>query len=191
MNTGNKILAVSCIFMIFSGCSQKNNSREIINGISLGMTKEEVFEIYGDNYIYDEETYKNTVEYGYSLERADVFDVDIETQVFFEFSTDNKLICYGYHIGRTGDYYDSDFPYSENELVGAYDKIYEKLSEWYGESSVEENAYSDSGIIKNNSWKNEQGSVWFVVGVNMWSDSEPASYEKGVNEIVLSCSVSD
>lgn len=184
---------ISCIILF--GCSQKNpepEKHEIISGISLGMTKEEVFEVYGDNYIYNEEryTYGNTVEYGYSVDRVDVFDMDIQTQVFFEFENDDKLTCYGYHIGRIGDYYDSSFPYSENELVEAYDKIYEKLTEWYGDSSGAETSYNN-GKIKENSWENEQGSIWFVVGVNMWSDGEPVSYEKGVNEIVLSCSVSE
>lgn len=190
MNKKVIISALLSISIILSGCSKQNpklENHEIINGISLGMTKEEVFEVYGDSYIYSEETYKNTVEYGYSLEKIDMFDVDIQTQVFFEFDKE-KLICYGYHIGRTGDYYDSSFPYSENELVEAYDKIYEKLTEWYGNSSGTEVVDGD-GKIKENLWETEQGSLWFIVGVNMWAVTEPVNYEKGVNEIVLSCSV--
>lgn len=189
-------LFIACI--ILSGCSMKNpepekSSKEIITGISLGMTKEEVFEVYGDNYSYTEDLKdygKNTVEYGYDIDKVDVFDVDMKTQVFFEFEDDEKLTCYGYHIGRTGEYHDSSFPYSENELVETYDKIYEKLTEWYGNNSDTE-TYSDDGVIKKNLWKNEQGEIWFVVGVNMWATGEPVSYEKGVNEIVLSCSVSE
>lgn len=196
MNKKVIIPALLSIHIILSGCSKQNPESEnhgIITGISLGMTKEEVFEIYGDNYSYTEDLRdygKNTVEYGYSVDKVDIFDTDIETQVFFEFEDDEKLTCYGYHIGRTGDYYDSSFPYSENELVEAYDKIYEKLTEWYGNSSGIEIVDGD-GKIKENSWKNEQGLLWFIVGVNMWAVTEPVSYEKGVNEIVLSCSVSE
>lgn len=62
------------------------------------MTKKEVFEIYDDNYSYTEDLrdyeYKNTVEYGYDIERK-------------------------------GDYYNLTYPYPENELTEAYDKIYQ------------------------------------------------------------------
>lgn len=192
-----KLLAVFGAFIILSGCSQKNSetedNREIIPGITLGMTKEDVFQIYGEDYLYIEDyreySYKNNVEYGYSLDKVDVFDIDMKTQMFFEFENDDKLVCYGYHIGRVGDYNDSSYPYSENELIEAYDKIYADLTEWYGESPDAENTYDNT--LKENSWKNEYGSIWFIVGVNMWSDGEPVSYEKGVNEIVLSCAVSE
>lgn len=193
-----KMLAVFGAFIILSGCSQKKSetedNKEIIPGITLGMTKEDVFKIYGDDHIYVEDYrgygYKNNVEYGYSLDRVDVFDIDLKTQVFFEFENDDKLVCYGYHIGRIGDYSDSSYPYSENELIEAYDKIYSDLTEWYGDGSVAENI-PDDGKLKENSWENDYGSIWFIVGVNMWAHSEPVSYEKGVNEIVLSCSVSE
>lgn len=57
------------------------------------MTKKEVFEIYDDNYSYTEDL-RDTVEYGYDIE-------------------------------RTGDYYNLTYPYPENELTEAYDKIYQ------------------------------------------------------------------
>ncbi len=192
-----KILStLSAVTVLLSGCAENpepDDNKGIITGISLGMTKEEVFEVYGSNYSYTEDLRdycKNTVEYGYDTDKVDVFDVDMKTQVFFEFEDDEKLTCYGYHIGRTGEYNDSSFPYSENELVENYDRIYEKLTEWYGNSSDTE-TNSDDGIIKKNIWESEQGEIWFVVGVNMWAAGEPVSYEKGVNEIVLSCSVSE
>lgn len=197
MNTAKRIFALVSSCMILSGCSstkpeQEDKAHEIIPGISLGMTKEEVFEIFGDDCIYTEDHrdygFKDNVEYGYSIDKVDVFDIDIKTQVFFEFENDDKLVCYGYHIGRTGDYYDSVFPYSESELTEAYDKILEDLTEWYGNGSSDSNSYSN-GILNENSWENEYGSIWFIVGVNMWSDGSPVSYVKGVNEIVLSCSV--
>ena len=197
MNKKIKILTLISAGIILSGCSQKNpepEKHEIIKGISLGMTKEELFEIYSDNYSYTEDRrdygYKNTVVYGYDIDKVDVFDVDMKTQMFFEFENDETLACYGYHIGCTGDYYDSSYPYSENELTENYDKIYKKLTEWYGESTSNLENYVDEGVLNENSWENEQGSIWFVVGVNMWEYGELESYEKGVNEILLSCALS-
>ncbi len=190
-----RLSALFVVCIILSGCNLKKpepqkNNMEIISGISPGMTKEEVFEIYGNNYSYNEEftDYKNTVEYVYDIDKVDIFDIDMKTQMFFEFEDDEKLVYYGYHIGRIGDYYDSSFPYSKNELVETYDKIYEKLVGLYGSNSDTE-VTDDTGIIKENLWKTKQGSIWFIVGVNMWAIDEPVSYEKGVNEIVLSCSV--
>ena len=198
MNTAKRIFTLVGSCMLLSGCGstkpeQEDKAHEIIPGISLGMKKEEVFEIFGDNYIYTEDHrnygYKNNVEYGYSIDKVDVFGVDIKTQMFFEFENNDKLVCYGYHIGRTGDYYDSVYPYSKSELTEAYDKIFEDLTEWYGSQSTGLEASYNIGILNENSWENEYGSIWFIVGVNMWSDTSPVSYEKGVNEIVLSCSV--
>lgn len=197
MSTAKKAFALVSSCILLSGCGstkpeQADKAHKIIPGISLGMTKEKVFEIFGEDCIHTEDyrdySYKNNVEYVYSVDKLDVFDIDIKTQIFFEFENDNKLVCYGYHIGRTGDYYDSVFPYSESELIEAYDSILEDLTEWYGKSSSDSD-YSSNGVLNENSWENEYGSIWFVVGVNMWSDSSPISYEKGVNEIVLSCSV--
>lgn len=196
MNILKKLFAISGVLVILSGCSQKESesgNKEIIPEISIGMTKEEVYEIYGEDYAYCEDHrelgYKDTVEYGYSIDRVDTFNIDIETQMFFEFENDEKLVCYGYHIGRTGDYYDSIYPYSESELTEAYNAIYSNLTEWYGDSESG-SEYSDQGILHENSWENEHGLIWFIVGVNMWSydNTPPEIYEKGVNEIVLSCS---
>lgn len=158
------------------------------------MTKEEVFEVYGNNYNYTEDFrdygYKDTVKYGYDIDKIDIFDVDMKTQVFFEFKDDEKLVCYGYHIGRIDDYNDSVYPYSENELTENYDRIYKKLTEWYGEGTIS-HEYEDSNILKENSWGNEQSSIWLITGVNMWAIDEPVQYEKGCNEILLSCTVSE
>ena len=191
-----KLLAVFSSFILLSGCGQvdpepEEQKNELIPGISLGMTKEEVFRTYGDDYTYNydyrDDGSKNTVEYGYSTDKPDVFDINIDTQVIFEFEDDDKLVCYGYHIGRTGDYNDSRYPYSQDELTEAYDKIYEELSEWYGSSTSDEEL-AEYGVLNNNTWETEEGSVWFIVGVNMWSTYTPDAYEKGVNEIDLSCS---
>lgn len=198
MNKKIIISALSGICIMLSGCSKQNpesENQQIITGISLGMTKEEVFEVYGDNYSYTEDRrdygYKATVEYGYDIDKVDVFDVDMKTQMFFEFENDETLVCYGYHIGRIGDYFDSSYPYSENELIENYDRIYEKLTEWYGESTSQPEKYADEGITRENSWQNEEGLLWFITGINMWHYGEPESYEKGCNEILVSCEVSE
>ena len=68
------------------------------------MKKEEVFEIFGNDCIYIEDHmdygYKNNVEYGYSIDKVDVFGVDIKTQMFFEFENDDKLIWISYRKNR-------------------------------------------------------------------------------------------
>ena len=92
MNTAKRIFALVGSCMILSGCGstkpeQEDKAHEIIPGISLGMKKEEVFELFGNDYIYIEDHidygYKNNVEYGYSIDKVDVFGVDIKTQMFF------------------------------------------------------------------------------------------------------------
>lgn len=185
-----KISAALCTLLILSGCSGEEKNQQIIPDISLGMTKDEVFKVVGSDYLYKEDNsvygYKNTMEYGYSMDKLDAFDVDIQTQMFFEFENDDKLVTYGYHIGRTGGFNESVYPYEESELTDAYDKIYKQLSDRYGEGTSSE-ANSDYGVIKENSWEHDEEEIWCVVGVNMWAVDEPESYEKGVNEIVLSC----
>lgn len=186
------IVCIAVIIALCFGNSQDNSdTKEIIPDISIGMTKEEVFEIAGADYTYSQDNrgyeYKNTVEYGYLLDSIDIFDIAMPAQMFFEFENDTTLVCYGYHIGGTGDYDALCYPYSEIELLDAYDNLYPCLCEWYGESSsVSDNA--EYGVIKENSWENESGMIWLIVGVNLWSDTVPDAYENGINEIVLSCS---
>ena len=170
--------------------------KEMISGISIGMTKDEVLaiaETMGADYAYSEDNrtygYKNTVEYGYYLDKITVFDIDIDmtAQLFLEFQDDETLVCYGCHIGGTGEYDNLSYPYSEEELLETYDNIYSQLHDWYGESVV----FSDKaeyGVIKENSWYSETDTIWFIVGTNLWADTKPDHYEDGVNEIVLSCS---
>lgn len=187
-------MTLSCVCTLLSGCEKSDDIKktDIFSEISLGMTSEEVFEIAGSDYTHKEEyeTYKNTVEYDYVLDRIDAFDVDITGQMFFEFSQNDELICFGYHIGQAGDPDAWEYPYSEDELTAAYDSIYSQLSEKYGNGTPGDGSYDSLGVLKENLWDMEDGSLWFIVGVNMWNDAAPEQYEKGVNEILLSYSVS-
>lgn len=204
MKFHKKWFLVTSLFMItnlLSGCNMEDTEdtdvKEMISGISIGMTKEEVFATveamgadyaYCEDYMYDYE-YKSTVEYGYYLDNITVFDIDIDmtAQLFLEFQDDETLVCYGYHIGGTGEYDNLSYPYSEQELLEAYDSIYSQLYAWYGESDSS-SEYAEYGVIKENSWDSETDTIWFIVGTNLWADTEPDRYENGVNEIVLSCS---
>lgn len=200
MKVNKKLFAVTSLFMItnlLSGCNMEDTDvKEMISGISIGMTKDEVLaiaEAMGADYAYSEDNrtygYKNTVEYGYYLDKITVFDIDIDmtAQLFLEFQDDETLVCYGCHIGGTGEYDNLSYPYSEQELLEAYDSIYSQLHDWYGESDSS-SEYAEYGVIKENSWYSETDTIWFIVGTNLWADTEPDSYENGVNEIVLSCS---
>lgn len=209
MKIHKKWFAVTSIFIItnlLSGCNREDTDiinimdiKEIFSNISIGMTKDEVFEIItiepGDSFNQNTEEfgyYKNSVEYIYYLDKITISDTDIDmtSQLFFEFEDDNTLICYGYHIGGTGDYDSQSYPYSETKLTGAYDVIYSNLCDWYGES-ISSSDFAEYGVIKENFWNRETDLLWFIVGTNLWADTEPARYEDGVNEIVLSCSASE
>ena len=86
--------------------------------------------------------------------------------MFVEFDLETGLLVnYGYALGRLGTMDNREYPYSEHQLKEAYDKIYAVMTDWYG-------------------------NVRAVYGVNLRNYSAtPESYEKGINEIVLSCSV--
>ncbi len=104
--------------------------------------------------------------------------------VEFDIKTD-KLVNYGYALGRLGTADERVYPYSEDDLKEAYDIIYSKMVKWYGEATQGSNTSPKAEY----SWETEDGLVWAMYGVNLWTDVPPESYEKGVNELVLSCSV--
>jgi len=199
MHTIRKSLAISAAFMILasaSGCSDKKaDSKEMIPGISIGMTKDEVFKEVGKDYTQSFDNrdigYKNTVEYDYFIDSVEALDVDMPAQMFFEFEDDDKLVCYGYHIGCKGEPDNLTYPYSESELVSTYDDMYSRLCSWYGGDGVSSTDKEEDNVIKENTWETEEGQIWFIVGVDLWSVFESDVYENGINEIVLSCSALD
>lgn len=164
----------------------------IFSEIRLGMSSAEVFEIAGSEYDYKQEynTYKTGVEYDYFLDSVNDYDVDIAALMFYEFNESDELICFGYHIGETGDPENPKYPYSESELAEAYDSILLQLSEQYGNGTAGSD-YASFGVLKENSWYIEGGLLWFTFGVNMWSNTAPSKYENGVNEILLSLSIEE
>lgn len=171
------------------GCSSESPERKaIIPDIDIGMTSEEVFDVMGRDYDHSAEiaTYKNTAEYDYILNEDEVFGTGLKGYLFFEFdSQTDKLVTYGYHLGVQGDLQTPVYPYSEEELKSAYSKITGTLIEWYGDGEQKE-PDEENGIRDEYIWHVDDKQLWAVYGVNLWAWSEPESYEKGINEIIVS-----
>ena len=168
--------------------SQNQETKSIINGIRNGMTKDEVFAIIGKDYAYEKEKTTRKHSYYYIVQSGEVFDTNLEGKMFVEFDLKTGLLVnYGYALGRLGTSDDRNYPYSEQQLKEAYDKIYAVMTDWYGESTKGNNSSPKAEYI----WETDIGQIWAIYGVNLWSGYEPPTYEEGVNEIVLSCSVED
>lgn len=166
--------------------SQKQETKSIINGIRNGMTKDEVFAVIGKDYAYEKEKTTRKHSYYYIVQSGEVFDTNLEGKMFVEFDLKTGLLVnYGYALGRLGTSDDRNYPYSEQQLKEAYDKIYAVMTDWYGESTKGSNSSPKAEYI----WETDIGQIWAIYGVNLWSEYEPPTYEEGVNEIVLSCSV--
>lgn len=168
--------------------SQNQETKSIINGIRNGMTKDEVFAVIGKDYAYEKEKTTGKHSYYYIVQSGEVFDTNLEGKMFVEFDLKTGLLVnYGYALGRLGTSDDRNYPYSEQQLKEAYDKIYAVMTDWYGESTKGNNSSPKAEYI----WETDIGQIWAIYGVNLWSGYEPPTYEEGVNEIVLSCSVED
>lgn len=170
---------------LISKSSTPQADKSIITGIHNGMTKYEVFSVLGKNYTYEQE---KTLKYSYyyPIKAGYAFDADLEGQMFVEFDLKtNLLVNYGYAFGRIGSSGEWTYPYSEEDLKTAYDTIYDYMSDWYGEGTKGSNTSPISEYL----WETDFGQVWAMYGINLWAATEPETYEKGVNEIVLSCSV--
>lgn len=166
--------------------SQNQETKSIINGIRNGMTKDEVFAVIGKDYAYEKEKTTRKHSYYYIVQSGEVFDTNLEGKMFVEFDLETGLLVnYGYALGRLGTSDDRNYPYSEQQLKEAYDKIYAVMTDWYGESTKGNNSSPKAEYI----WETDIGQIWAIYGVNLWSGYEPPTYEEGVNEIVLSCSV--
>ena len=165
--------------------TEETEEKSIISGIRNGMSKKEVFEVLGTDYTDEEEkTWKYA--YYYPVKSGEVFGTNLNGVMFAEFDIKtDKLINYGYALGRSGTVDERVYPYSEADLKEAYDIIYSKMVTWYGEATQGGSTSPKAEY----SWETEDGLVWAMYGVNLWTDVPPESYEKGVNELVLSCSV--
>ena len=172
--------------LLISGDQEIQSEKSIISGIRNGMTKDEVFAVLGREYTDEEEKLTQRYAYYYPVKSGDVFGTELEGEMFVEFDLKTGLLVnYGYALGRVGTKDDKTYPYTEQQLKEAYDKIYSVMTDWYGEGTKG----SLSGPKAEYTWETDNGQVWAVYGVNLWSANEPETYEKGLNELILSCSV--
>lgn len=172
------------------GDENEGSSLCYIDGLELGMTKEEVFSILGDD--YDNMVEKSTrpsVEYEYKTKTDTDYGTDLPGYIFAEFDTEDKLICFGCHLGPIGDINDPVYPYGEGELERAYNRLLQEIELRFGAPTSSENQYSDSGVRAQNTWDTDEGQVWAIYGINLWAADAPVSYEKGINEVVVSYSI--
>ena len=172
--------------LLISGDQEIQSEKSIISGIRNGMTKDEVFAVLGREYTDEEEKLTQRYAYYYPVKSGDVFGTELEGEMFVEFDLKTGLLVnYGYALGRVGTKEDKTYPYTEQQLKEAYDKVYSVMTDWYGEGTKG----SLSGPKAEYTWETDNGQVWAVYGVNLWSANEPETYEKGLNELILSCSV--
>lgn len=172
--------------LLISGDQEIQSEKSIISGIRNGMTKDEVFAVLGREYTDEEEKLTQRYAYYYPVKSGDVFGTELEGEMFVEFDLKTGLLVnYGYALGRVGTKDDKTYPYTEQQLKEAYDKVYSVMTDWYGEGTKG----SLSGPKAEYTWETDNGQVWAVYGVNLWSANEPETYEKGINELILSCSV--
>ena len=172
--------------LLISGDQEIQSEKSIISGIRNGMTKDEVFAVLGREYTDEEEKLTQRYAYYYPVKSGDVFGTELEGEMFVEFDLKTGLLVnYGYALGRVGTKDDKTYPYIEQQLKEAYDKVYSVMTDWYGEGTKG----SLSGPKAEYTWETDNGQVWAVYGVNLWSANEPETYEKGLNELILSCSV--
>jgi len=172
--------------LLISGDQEIQSEKSIISGIRNGMTKDEVFAVLGREYTDEEEKLTQRYAYYYPVKSGDAFGTELEGEMFVEFDLKTGLLVnYGYALGRVGTKDNKTYPYTEQQLKEAYDKIYSVMTDWYGEGTKG----SLSGPKAEYTWETDNGQVWAVYGVNLWSANEPETYEKGINELILSCSV--
>lgn len=152
--------------LLISGDQEIQSEKSIISGIRNGMTKDEVFAVLGREYTDEEEKLTQRYAYYYPVKSGDVFGTELEGEMFVEFDLKTGLLVnYGYALGRVGTKDDKTYPYTEQQLKEAYDKIYSVMTDWYGEGTKG----SLSGPKAEYTWETDNGQVWAVYGVNLWS----------------------
>ncbi|MDD6279802.1 MAG: hypothetical protein PUA81_08480 [Oscillospiraceae bacterium] len=164
----------------------------IIGGVDKNTTEDEILSIFGSDYIYEEYNepgYKETRQYTYNFDNLTVCGINtyMHGSMFFEFNIDGSMRGYGYHLGSV---YTNDenfiYPYSEDELKSTYDEIYNSLQNTFGDGTYK-TGLSDANVFSEYEWDTDNGQLWFVYGVDMWAIEPAKTYEKGINEIILSC----
>lgn len=160
-------------------------SINVLSSMKTGMTEEEALSEFGiENGRRCEGNYAGAdYEYDYSLTADNVFGTGLKGYMFAQFDTSTqKLICCGYHFGKLEDSESTEFPYSEDELREAYQKIVQKLTEQYGEGTRPE-TFAGEGIRDELTWNDGSEIIWAMYGMDLWSP------DSGVNEIVVSRSI--
>lgn len=169
--------------------ASKDNTLEIVPGVELRMTLDEVKTAIGDKAGALEELYDgyDCTTYAFPVDGA--FGVDMEGYCFFDINRDSgKLQTYGYHLGDSGDMADPDYPYSEAELKSAYNEIISQFEDVYGDSTGT-NDMEDMGVRSMYTYEFEDGSsIWAIYGIDLWSWDD---YHSGINDIIISLSIPD
>lgn len=164
----------------------------LMPGIHLGMTLEEVLSFAGEKYgepiqveLFDTQGGSG---YYYRMD-AEVAGMTVPGYAFFEFDAEKELLdCYGFDLGQTGDFDSPEYPLSEEKLAAIHDAYLSDMISWYGEPDEPEYQTEDDGLRSESAWYNEDGKFWLIYGVNLWAWEEPKQYEKGINEVLVSCS---
>ena len=157
---------------------------KVLTDLKAGMKRDEVFAIIGDDYTYETEYFQST-EYCYHIECDDIFGTGLSGDMFVEFYLDSgEYRCGGFHLGTKGHDEDIEYPYGENELREAFDKILPMLEEKFGTDHHPYDLVDDASIKGNYNWQlNENESLWAMWGTGLWGEDSP------VNEILISRSV--
>ena len=157
---------------------------KVLTDLKAGMKRDEVFAIIGDDYTYETEYFQST-EYCYPIECDDIFGTGLSGDMFVEFYLDSgEYRCGGFHLGTKGHDDDTTYPYNENELREAFDKILPMLEEKFGTDHHPYDLVDDASIKGNYNWQlNENESLWAMWGTGLWGEDSP------VNEILISRSV--
>ncbi len=139
------------------------------------MKKDEAFNIIGSDYTYKEELNNRNI-YEYEFDSDTVFGTNLKGSMYFESDIDtDEVRCCGYHIGVVGFGEDQQYPYSEEELTNAFDKIMKALIKEYG-NEYEEEEYSFYGERECHIWNDPPGSIWALYGIDLWGENSGRNY---------------
>lgn len=137
------------------------NSASIVNGIEIGMTKNQVINVMGNNYSYNEQD-----ELDYSFNNTERFEVNLPCEIYFEFEN-GKLDSYGYLIGaKRSSADDFSFPYGKSEIDNAFNKVYEKMKYWYNDGLNEKVLGEIFSVSKEYYWPNTDYGVVALANIS-------------------------
>ncbi len=164
----------------------------VLTALKTGLSMDETFAVTGSGYDSSEPTYKGGECYTWLLDKENAFGTGLAGNMFVEFDKNKELICFGYHLGGIEGSERTVYPYSPEELENAFNTIYSQLLSQHGEPDRVDTLRNDIGsdyVKGEKEWlfENNDG-LWLMYGINLWADNEPANYEDGINEIIVSMS---